>query len=178
MERQFPIRLVCLGRNLGFARNVNQGLKLCQHEEIVVVSNDDVVATTLKWREYVEEDLQNPEIAAVGATSNYVLDIQMASRPGPQHEIVPALSFFWIAVHRRAWEAVGLLDEDFGLGLCEDLDWSIRARKAGLKLLLDRRLFIWHWGSQTLKHQTNIEEQDAQNRVLLHQKHGANLWDL
>ena len=54
-------------------------------------------------------------------------------RPGPPLE-VDNLSGACVMVRRAAWAAVGEFDERFFL-YCEDVDWSLRARQAGWRLL-------------------------------------------
>jgi hypothetical protein len=44
---------------------------------------------------------------------------------------------------RRIWETVGLLDESFRL-YCEDLDYCLRARAAGFRILYVPEAKVWH----------------------------------
>jgi GT2 family glycosyltransferase len=53
-------------------------------------------------------------------------------RPGPAID-VDNISGAGFLVKREAWEKVGEFDERFFL-YCEDVDWSLRARKAGWRL--------------------------------------------
>jgi GT2 family glycosyltransferase len=53
--------------------------------------------------------------------------------PGPPIA-VDNLSGACLVVRRAAWDAVGEFDERFFL-YCEDVDWSLRARTAGWRLL-------------------------------------------
>ena len=157
--------------NLGFAGNVNAGLKSID-DDIVLISNDDIVVLTPGWDDLVKEHFKDESVAAVGATSNYVLSHQLYDTKGPEIEFVSCLSFFWIAVSRRAIDRVGLLDESFGLGLCEDLDWCVRAKQCGFRLILDRRLRVHHWGSQTFRCMgVDTQALDLKNRALLKEKH-------
>ena len=50
---------------------------------------------------------------------------------------------------RAVYEAIGGLDEQFGLGLLDDDDLAIRARQAGFELAVAHDLFIHHFGSRT-----------------------------
>jgi len=75
------------------------------------------------------------------------------------------------------------LDERFGLGGNDDLDLSIRIRKAGYKLLINRRAFIFHYGSRTLLQEDvfdgweGIKREDERTRVLLVEKWGQETVD-
>lgn len=54
-------------------------------------------------------------------------------RPGPPLD-VDNLSGACVMVRRAAWQSVGEFDERFFL-YCEDVDWSLRARQAGWRLV-------------------------------------------
>jgi len=45
----------------------------------------------------------------------------------------------------------GELDEDFGIGNGEDIDFSIRAGRAGFRLGIARNVYLHHFGDQTFK---------------------------
>ncbi len=62
---------------------------------------------------------------------------------------VAKLSGFCILMTRAVYEAVGGLDERFGLGLFDDDDLAERARRAGFALAVAHDLFIHHFGSRT-----------------------------
>src|SRR6185437_9962543 len=59
------------------------------------------------------------------------------------------LSGFCLMMTRAVYEAIGGLDERFGLGLFDDDDLAERARRAGFTLAVARDLFIHHFGSRT-----------------------------
>ena len=59
------------------------------------------------------------------------------------------ISGFCLLMKRAVYETVGGLDERFGLGLFDDDDLAIRARRAGFELAVAHDLFIHHFGSRT-----------------------------
>ncbi len=63
--------------------------------------------------------------------------------------LVPKLSGFCLLMKREVYEAIGGLDEQFGLGLFDDDDLAIRAREAGFELAVAHDLFIHHFGGRT-----------------------------
>jgi glycosyltransferase involved in cell wall biosynthesis len=62
---------------------------------------------------------------------------------------VSKLSGFCLLMKREVYEAIGGLDERFGLGLFDDDDLAIRARQAGFELAVAHDLFIHHFGGRT-----------------------------
>ncbi len=61
----------------------------------------------------------------------------------------PKLSGFCLLIRRAVYEAVGGLDERFGIGFFDDDDLAVRARRAGFELAVARDLFVHHFGSRT-----------------------------
>ncbi len=59
------------------------------------------------------------------------------------------LSGFCLLMKRAVYEAVGGLDEQFGLGLFDDDDLAERARRAGFELAVAHDLFVHHFSSRT-----------------------------
>jgi GT2 family glycosyltransferase len=62
---------------------------------------------------------------------------------------VPKLSGFCMLVTRAVYDAIGGMDERFGLGLFDDDDLAERARRAGFELAVAHDLFVHHFGSRT-----------------------------
>jgi GT2 family glycosyltransferase len=168
----------------GFSRNVNDGIRDARRVEPdldgILVCNDDIVCLSRNLDQRIETAIQHSRserIAAVGFTSNYVMGHQRASvvvhdTIPPVLEEVPFLSFFCIYLSCRAIDDVGLLDENFGIGQWEDNDWCYRAKQKHWKLLLDKSIFIWHWGSLSLSTKPEAEEMYRKNKELFCAKHG------
>jgi len=71
-------------------------------------------------------------------------DIALSKEPLPNGDIeVEAISGAFMLVRREALEDVGLLDEHYFLH-CEDLDWCMRFRKRGWKILFVPDVEISH----------------------------------
>ncbi len=59
------------------------------------------------------------------------------------------LSGFCLLMTRAVFDAIGGLDEQFGLGFFDDDDLAERARRAGFHLAVAYDLFVHHFGSRT-----------------------------
>jgi O-antigen biosynthesis protein len=60
---------------------------------------------------------------------------------------VPKLSGFCLLMKRAVYDAVGGLDERFGMGFFDDDDLAERARRAGFELAVAHDLFVHHFGA-------------------------------
>jgi len=105
---------------LGFAKAVNNGIKATSTDKIVLLNNDTILLDQPKnmWLERLDAG----DISAV--LTNYSEIIQ--SKFGV---------FFCVMIHKRVFNQIGLLDEQFEVGGCEDIDFCFRAQEEGFKLV-------------------------------------------
>jgi glycosyltransferase involved in cell wall biosynthesis len=111
---------------------------------------------------------QTGRIGLVGPMSNYAAPPQLVEDVGYQDMegmrdfarrwrdeqrgkwfTVPKLSGFCMLMKRAVYDAIGGLDERFGLGFFDDDDLAERARRAGFELAVAYDLFVHHFGSRT-----------------------------
>jgi GT2 family glycosyltransferase len=169
-EHRPDVRLIAHDRNLGVSRSLNEGLGLADGEFLALLNND--VELQPDCLELLIEDLREHPEAAVSTPK--LLDFHrrdhldgagdeyswwgMANRRGHgeldrgQYDRAEAVfgACAAVAVYRRsAIESVGGLDEDFFVYL-EDVDWSMRARLAGLQCRYQPQALAYHMGSATL----------------------------
>lgn len=112
--------------------------------------NDDtaILPSQRYWLLNLINRLGNPKYAAVGPTSNVVMGRQQVFYTIHSDMIEPKfLIGFCMLVRRSDLEAAGGVDDTLPGG--DDLDLSIRLRKLGKKLLIDRNVFVWHHGFKT-----------------------------
>ncbi len=111
---------------------------------------------------------QHAKIGLVGPMSNYAAPPQLVENV-PYQDLddmkhfarqwreehrgkwftVPKLSGFCLLMKRAVYDAIGGLDERFGLGFFDDDDLALRARQAGFELAVAHDLFVHHFGSRT-----------------------------
>jgi glycosyltransferase involved in cell wall biosynthesis len=118
--------------------------------------------------ENFDDGSSSASIGLVGAMSNYAAPPQLveeviyrdldemkvfARRWRDEHRgewfTVPKLSGFCLLMKRAVFDAIGGLDERFGLGFFDDDDLAERARRAGFELAVAHDLFVHHFGSRT-----------------------------
>jgi glycosyltransferase involved in cell wall biosynthesis len=84
------------------------------------------------------------------------------------------LSGFCVLIKRAVYDAIGGLDERFGLGFFDDDDLALRARRAGFALAVAHDLFVHHFGSRTFANDgTDVEALLEQNARRFAEKWGA-----
>lgn len=190
LKKQEDIKLILNEKNLGFPRGCNQGIEIASGSEILLLNNDVIV--TPKWLENMLISLySNSNIGAVGPRTNYAFgqeieaeykyekDINAFAKKFSENKKITRklkLSGFCFLIKKEVLDKIGLLDELFTLGNCEDDDLSLRIIKNGYELGLCENVFIHHFGSVSFKE--NIEKSNAllmENKEKFEKKWGINL---
>ncbi len=163
----FPVVVVTNPENRGFPAACNQGLRAARGDHLVLLNNDAVV--TDGWLDQLAALAgSDPRIGMTGPVSNYAPPPQLVEgadypdldamhrfaarwRAGHRGKWLTAgkLSGFCLLLKRRVYEAVGGLDEGFGLGFFDDDDLAVRVTRAGFTMAVAYDLFVHHFGSRT-----------------------------
>jgi GT2 family glycosyltransferase len=187
------IRLKLNGINKGYAGGNNDGIKLATGDFIVLLNNDTLVPPG--WLErLLKPFLKDSKIGLVGPVTNSAGNEQRIDLPKlneKNYEEISAeyikrhcgvifktdrLGFFCVAITRTALDEIGLLDEGFGIGMFEDDDYCIRAKKAKFTLAITEDCFVYHKGSISFQKLTveNYRKLFEKNREYFNSKHDAN----
>ena len=168
MGQQYPnFHIILNSENRGFACANNQGLAVSTGQRLVLLNNDTVVPRG--WLGRLLRHLDNPEIGLVGPVTNFTgneakvevdyrtvaemeafADALMRGNEGRVADI-HMLAMFCVAFRRDTFNQVGLLDEQFGIGMFEDDDYSLRVKKCGLRVVCAADVFVHHVGQATFK---------------------------
>lgn len=142
----YQLEVIRPGRNIGWTGGLHEGLKVSS-APFVLFMNDDAEF------EHKRDSLQvllshfraDTDIAAVGPATGTAMGRQSVA--GPEIENIKVLVGFCMLVRRSDLDSVGgvLLDWDLG----DDIDLCIRLTKAGKKMLIDRRVFVYHHAFKT-----------------------------
>lgn len=136
-------------KNMGWEGGLKAGLAATK-EPYVLFLNDDTLIPCFKrlWLNELLNAFESPNCAAVGPASNVVMGRQNMFMPLPQSLYrTKFLIGFCLLVRRSDLDAAGGIDDTLPGG--DDLDLSIRLRKLGKYLLINREVFVWHHGFKT-----------------------------
>lgn len=151
--------------NLGYAKAVNQGLKLCDKGEILAVSNNDVRVSE-GWEQVAKEIMKDEKIAS--------LHFKMI----PYDEPFKLGDKIWISGKERwctnsffVMRNSGLFDENF-LNSYDDWDLHYRMYQKGFKTAYTNKVAYQHMDSFTQQFIPERKDIDVKNREYFIKKHG------
>ena len=140
--------------NLGFVKAVNVGLQL-SHAPFIVIMNNDTLAVE-NWLDRLSRPFyMDQNIGAVGPRTTTRESWQGKKKIKPEgYVILPThsmLAFFCVMLRKSVIDKVGVLSQDYGVGLGDDDDYCYRLQKVGYRLCLDTELIIPHKHRTTFK---------------------------
>jgi GT2 family glycosyltransferase len=187
--RHANLKLILNSENKGFAAGNNAGIRAADADFYVLLNSDTRV--TDHWLDKLLAFAKDhPEAGLIGPISNCVGNEQIADLPaGDARSIIEAgcryalnqqgswfytsaLGFFCVMIRKQVFQAIGPLDEQFGIGFFEDDDFCLRARSQGFKLACLENVFIYHQGSASFRH-FDSSGLFRTNRRYYEKKHGC-----
>lgn len=172
IREKFPwVRVIESKENLGYGGGVNLGIKNTESDYLLLLTND--VVLDKNFLKYLFSALSTKKDAGVAGGLVLFYDrpnvIQKAYGKIDEKRLilenigrgevnrsqyrkektVEALTFTGILFKREVFDKVGLFDERF-FHSYEDLDFLLRIRKAGYKMLFVPKAKFWHKGSKSL----------------------------
>jgi len=183
-------------QNLGFAAGVNIGLKsaLKQDPDYIFLLNNDAVIDKECIEHLEKEARKAPRAGIIGPRILYFNDPRriwhgggyvsriktgviipeknkLAEECGTETREVTFLTGCAMLIKREVFETIGLFDEDYFL-YEEDLDFCLRASRAGFKLLYVPSAKVWHKIEAIAKDRTSpfILYHMARSRILMLRK--------
>jgi GT2 family glycosyltransferase len=161
--REPRLKVIFNDRNLGFARANNAGIEAAGDCDYLVLLNNDTVVTR-GWLSTLIRHLQDPAVGMVGPVTNSCgneakIDVPYGdisgmeafaaeytrSHPGALFDI-DVLAMYCVAFRSSLIAEIGGLDEQFGVGMFEDDDFSLRIQRSGRRVVCSEEVFIHHWG--------------------------------
>jgi GT2 family glycosyltransferase len=169
------ITYIHTGGNLGFSGGTNTGIREAikgDAEHILLVNSDVIVPPDAV--EQLEDSLERQPSAGIAgpvvlarSAPDHIASLGMSYAPAtgrmrhrgyraifsaqatPVDQVVDGVSGCLMLVSREVFDAVGLFDEDYFFSF-EDLDFCLRARRAGFVTVLAGRATAYHEGGQSL----------------------------
>lgn len=151
--------------NLGCAGGRNLGLRyLTEHSEfdrMVILDNDAVVpedfvakvASLPKSFDVVAPKILHLITGRIWSNGGIILrdgSIRQLTGPNPrEQQIVDWAPGACLIIARRLWEAVGEFDSWMNFYF-EDIEWCLRVRRAGGRIVVDGNIIVLHEPSQSL----------------------------
>ncbi|MCW5852085.1 MAG: glycosyltransferase [Anaerolineae bacterium] len=179
------LEVIQAGANLGWEGGLKLGLSHSDSEFVCFLNDDThIPPSSRRWVNGLLQHFSDSKVGAVGPSSNIVARLQNIFTPiAPDVFQVPYLIGFCMMLRRSALDQVGGIDDSLPGG--DDLDLSMRLRQAGYKLLVDRRVFVYHHGYKsgirlrgepTTPHGWNSYEMWSELSQALIRKHGLRVW--
>ncbi len=185
------ITVIAGERNLGFAANVNRGLRARRPDSDVVLLNSDVIPTK-GWLPCLAYAANGERVGLVGGKLLYPddriqyggtvrnlgapewFDHRYRFRPanwGPANVGGPTLAVTGACMYitREALDTVGEFDESFPMAY-EDVDFSLRVWQAGFDVVYAPTAVLYHLESATRGTEVGERERASQRRFW--EKHG------
>ena len=129
------IKIVWNDKPLGYSKATNEGIKVATTDYILLLNNDIILLGQEKdtWLRLLESEfVRNPKCGISCVVKSF-------SEPAGKDFAI----FFCAMVHRKVFNKIGLLNEEYGVGGGEDTEFSIEAEKAGFQVcqVLEK---TWH----------------------------------
>ncbi len=186
------ITYVMTGRNLGFSGGMNVGIRQALERgagRVLLVNSDVIVPPDCVERLERCLDMHKTGIAGpvvlARSEPGWIASLGMSYAPrtgrmrhrgvgaqlgdGERVDSAPvdAVSGCLMLIRREVFDAIGLLDEDFFFSF-EELDFCLRARRAGFTTVLDGSAVAYHEGGRSIGRDTPLRLYfAARNHLLL-----------
>lgn len=143
------VQVLQMKSNVGWEGGLQAGIENSTEPYLLFLNDDTMIPSHQRsWLQKLVDNFSDPVCAAVGPTSNVVMGKQNMFVPYSDETMVAKfLIGFCMLVRRDALLESGGIDRTLPGG--DDLDLSIRLRKMGKSLVIDRDVFVYHHGFKT-----------------------------
>lgn len=166
------VQAITNDRNLGCAQAWNQGVRAATGQVIGILNNDIVV--TPGWLRGLLAFMERGRYGIVSPAAReglldydlerYAAEFTHRCSGAVRRELYGAC----MVIDRRVFERIGLFDEAFTYGGCEDVDFLWRAREAGWEAAMTGSVLIHHFSMVTQDAIKQKEEKTYPSANLAH----------
>lgn len=174
---QVKATVITNATNLGCAKAWNQGVRAATGTVIAILNNDIVV--TPGWLKGLMDFMERGGYGIVSPAAregplNYALDdyareFTHSCGAATRSAIYGAC----MVIHRRVFDRIGLFDEGFHYGGCEDIDFLWRTRAAGFSVATTGSVLIHHFSMVT---QDAVKRSETKSYPLENLAHFQKKW--
>lgn len=173
---ELPLTLIRNEENLGFIKAVNQGLTASTAQFVCLLNNDTLV--TKGWlAEMISVAKSVPDIGIVNPSSNNLGQKPTAGESinkyaetfaqcAGQYVEVGAAIGFCMLIKREVIDAIGFLDEIYGMGNFEDTDYSRKAVNKGYRCVRACGAYVYHRESSSFGKVKTFNEDFNRNKEI------------
>lgn len=143
------IQILQMKENVGWEGGLQAGIENSTEPFLLFLNDDTMIPSHQRdWLKALTTHLFDPSVAAAGPTSNCVMGRQNIFMHLSEEWLnAKFLIGFCLLTRRTDLTEAGGIDRTLPGG--DDLDLSIRLRKLGKKLVIDRNTFVYHHGFKT-----------------------------
>jgi GT2 family glycosyltransferase len=171
-------RVIANEKNLGCAKAWNQGIQAGRGEVIGILNNDIVV--TPGWLDGLLAFMRQTGHGLVSPSARegpldydldrYALEFTQDCAGAARHDDMYGACML---IRREVFERVGLFDEGFAYGGCEDIDFWWRMKQAGYSVGMTGTVLIHHFGMVT---QDAVKSRETRAHVKGNVAHFESKW--
>lgn len=179
--------------NLGFIKNVNQGMKLCESEYVLLLNTDCFIGknTIEKLMSHMK---QNKKIGLICPLCSNAANLTLPMFPGFNYMMMDKLldkKFKGInfdactvvgnclMISKECIKKVGLFDEIYGMGYGDETDYQFKAMKKGFQAKVAIDCYVFHKAEMSFNttNQTRNERLEK-NRKIFFDRWGDDYYQL
>lgn len=170
--RQAPVTVIANEHNLGCAKAWNQGIRASRGQFIAILNNDIVL--TAGWlrglRRYMDET-GHGVVSPAAREGRLDYDLEAYAQAYTRRCAAASRSDLYGAcflVARPVFDRIGLFDEAFGYGGCEDVDFHWRVMAGGFTVGQTGSVLIHHFSMVTQTSLVTVEKKSYAEANLRH----------
>lgn len=167
----FPnVNFLNSAHNRGFLRNVNEAIS-STHGEYLVIANNDLLVQREALDELVRPLVEDSKTGVVGGlvlssdgtvqecagaiwadgTAWNLFRGQAESNGMPKNvREADYISGCWLATRRSTWDSVGGFSDELAPAYCEDMDYCLKVRQLGQRVIVNPHSRVTHLEGQTM----------------------------